>query len=252
MAFSRVSDARTELGHTSRQRRRVRPQDLRDLARFLWEKGRTLTHATERDALLWVRTLKRRTGSGESALDTSGIFRKIALARGFFDRLRGSQFPNPFGRFKTRRSDRPVPTGLPLAREDLKRLLEAMNPESPWGRRNRAIALLRFSTDLSIAEICRLRSHEVVLGKNSSVLCLARKGRPSRRVRIPRSVAPALRDYLRRNPTKGPLLFQAMPESLASTQVPAQGRTRRPLSTKWVSSMLRQAALRVGLSIRRV
>jgi site-specific recombinase XerD len=251
MAFSRESDSRTELGHASRQRRRVRPQDLRDLARFLWEKGRTLTHATERDATLWVRTLKRRTGSGKSPLDTSGILRKIALARGFFDRLGGSQSPNPFGRYKTRRSDRPVATVLPLAPEDLKRLLETMNPESPWGRRNRAIALLRFSTELSIPEICRLKRHEVVLGKNPSVLCPAGIGRPPRKLRLPRPVALALRNYLRRNPTKGPLLFQAMPESLTSAQAPAGGRSRRPLSAKWVSSMLRKAALRVGLSIRR-
>jgi site-specific recombinase XerD len=252
MALSRVSDSRTELGPASRQRRRVRAQDLRELARFLWEKGQTLTHATERDAALWVRTLKRRTGSGKSPLDTSGIFRKIALARGFFDRLRGSQSPNPFGRYKTRSSDRPVPTALPLAPQDLKRLLEVMNPESPWGRRNRAIALLRFSTGLSIAEICRLKSHEVVLGKNSSVLCPAGKGRPSRRIRLPRPVALAVRNYRRRNPTKGPFLFQAMPESLSPAQAPAPGRSRRPLSAKWVSSMLRKAALRVGLSIRRV
>jgi hypothetical protein len=63
-------------------------------------------------------------------------------------------------------------------------------------------------------------------------------------------VAFALRKYLRS--TKGPLLFQAVPESLTSSQARARGQSGRGLSAKWVSSMLRKAALRVGLSIRRV
>ena len=229
----------------------MRPRDLRELARFLWEKGRTLTHATEQDAAAWVRTLKRRTASGKTPLDSLAIFRKIALARGFFDRLGGSRSPNPFGRYRTRRSDRPRATALPLALEQVKRLVEAMNPESPWGLRNRAIAFLRFSTDLSIAEICRLERHQVDLGKKAPGIRLTRNGRTPKKIRLRGPVLAALRKHLRRNPTNGPQVFQAMPESLSSSPARASRRPGRPLSARWVSSMLRKAGLEVGLSIRR-
>jgi site-specific recombinase XerD len=251
MAWIRISRPRSEPGDEYRRRKRVRPRDLRDLARFLWEKGLTLTNATEKDAAAWVRTLKRRSASGETPMDSLAIFRKIAVARGFFDRLRRSQSPNPFGRYKTRRSDRPVAATLPISPQELRRLVETMNPESPWGRRNRAIALLRFTTDLSIAEICRLERKQVVLGKKTSVVCLWRKGRATKKIRLRGPVQTALRKHLRSNPTRGPQLFQAMPESLSSSQARVGRGRGRPLSARWISSMLRRAGLEVGLSIPR-
>lgn len=228
----------------------MRPQELKELARFLWEKGRSLTHATEKDAVAWVRTLKQRMASRKAGLDSLAIFRKIAVARGFFERLKGNRSPNPFGGFRTRRSDRPVPTALPLGSEQLRSLLETMNPESPWGRRNRAIAILRFSTKLSVAEICRLRKDQLVLRKIAPAIRLARTGGTLERIPLRGAVLTTLRKHLRTNPSPGPHLFQAMPDSLTSPKPRGGRRPGQPLSARWVRSMLRKAGLEVGLSIR--
>ncbi|HZE96087.1 MAG TPA: tyrosine-type recombinase/integrase [Planctomycetota bacterium] len=222
MSDSRSSDA-ARPGST-RRRKRSYSRDLRSLALFLWEQGRTLTHATEKDAAAWVRALqKRRAGTGVS--------RRIAAARGFFEQV--GQALNPFARFRTRRSDRPRPA--PLGARELKTLMRAMDPGSPWGVRNRAIFMLRFGTPLRLTEICRLQRRHLLLSGKKSVIRVVRKG-VVLRIPLRGPLLTSLKRHLQRNPRKGPYLFQ-----------PISGTsTRKPLSTGWVSATLRSAQRAAG------
>jgi site-specific recombinase XerD len=228
-------------------------RDLRGLARFLWEQGRTLTHATEKDAAAWIRTLKKKLGVGRNHQEPPAIFRKVAAARAFFERLKEVTALNPFARFRTRRSDRPV-EGLPLKSRDLKKLAATMNPDSPWGLRNRAIILLRFGTPLNLQDICRLTRAQLILDRGGPAIRLLRKGESARRIPIRGPVVSALRKHLERNRPKGPYLFQVMPGNLASPKAGTRGHSRgsKPLSAGRVSSILAEARIAAGRWSERV
>jgi site-specific recombinase XerD len=255
MPFSKASPAqalrssrqapRSAVPNSSRRRGRRYSQNLKGLARFLWEQGRTLTHATEKDAAAWVRALKREAGVGRNRPASPAVFRKIAAARTLFERLKHLTLPNPFARFKTRRSDRPLEAPLPLRSPDFKQLIQTMNLDSPWGLRNRAIALLRFGTPLRLSEICHLKRSQLIFERRGPAIRLTRKGFPALKIPLHGPVLAAIRKHLQRNRPKGPYLFQAMPSSHASPRPGTRRRSgkSRPLSPGWVSAMLVQARL---------
>jgi site-specific recombinase XerD len=228
---------------SSRHRKNRYSRDLRGLARFLWEKGRTLTHATEKDAAAWVRALKREAGAAGSRQEPPAIFRKIAAARGFFERLKETTLPNPFARFRTRRSDRPMDGPFPLKSRDLKQVIRSMNPDSPWGIRNRAIALLWFGTPLRLVDICRLKRAHLISDRKGTAIRVIGIGATLQRIPLRGPVLAALRSHLKRNRPKGSYLFQSMPSSFASPSAAARRRPgkSKPLSPGWVSSMLVEA-----------
>jgi site-specific recombinase XerD len=217
-------------------------RDLKHLARFLWEKGRTLTHATEKDVAAWVRGLKKRDRFRKHPRAGSTALRRILAAHGFFEQVKGRTSRNPFARFNLRRSGRRMDPPISLGDKELKRLIDALNPDSPWGLRNRAILLLRFGTPLSLSEICRLKRTEVILRGRKSEIRLARKGGVVQRIPLRGQVLNGLRKHLRQNGRKGRYLFQAIPGSLkALSRSLGPARPSRPLSSGWVSSMLVKA-----------
>lgn len=231
---------------SSHRGKRRYSRDLKGLARFLWEHGRTLTHATDKDAAAWIRSLTKKAGAGKKPSRSPAVFRKIASARAFFERLKQvTAVLNPFARFRTRRSDRPVEPPLSLGSRDLKRLLATMNPDSPWGLRNRAITLLRFGASMRVSDICRLKRAQLILGRRGPAIRLARTGGSVLRIPLRGPVLAALRKHLKRNRPKGPYLFQVMPASLAAPSSGTRGRPGRwkPLSARWVSTMLAEARL---------
>src|SRR5579859_1406511 len=242
--------SRTTGDRSSRRGRKGYSRDLRGLARFLWEQGRTLTHATEKDAAAWIRTLKKKFGARRKGAEAPAIFRKVAAARAFFERLKESTALNPFGRFRTRRSDRPLGPALPLRSRDLRKLAATTNPDSPWGLRNRAITLLRFGTPLKIHDICRLRRAQLILNRKGAVVRLQRKGEGPRRIPIRGPVLAALRKHLERNRPRGPYVFQVMPGHLAAPKAGTRGPsgTPRPLSRGRVASILAGARLAAARS----
>jgi site-specific recombinase XerD len=201
-----------------------------------------LTHATEKDAAAWIRTLKKKFGAGRKGPEPPAIFRKVAAARAFFERLKEATALNPFGRFRTRRSDRPLEPSIPLRSRDLRKLAATLNPDSPWGLRNRAIILLRFGTPLKILDICRLRRAQLILDRKGPVIRLQRKGEAPRRIPIRSPVLAALRKHLERNRPRGPYLFQVMPGHLA----PPKAGTRGPSGTSKPLSRGRVAAILAG------
>jgi site-specific recombinase XerD len=230
----------------SHRRHKRYSRDLKGLARFLWEQGRTLTHATEKDAAAWIRSLYKKAGAGSKPSLSPAVFRKIASARAFFERLKQvTAVLNPFARFRTRRSDRPVEPPLSLGSRDLKRLLATMNPDSPWGLRNRAITLLRFGASLSVSDICRLKRTQVIVDRRGPAIRLARTGGTVLRIPLRGPVLSALRKHLKRNRPKGPYLFQVMPASLAAPSSGTRGKrgNGKPLSARWVATMLAEARL---------
>jgi site-specific recombinase XerD len=241
-------------GDRSSGRRKKRySRDLRGLARFLWEQGRTLTHATEKDAAAWIRNLKKKFGAGRKHPEPPAIFRKVAAARAFFERLKEGTATNPFARFRTRRSDRPLDPPFPLRSRDLKSLAATLNPDSPLGLRNRAIALLRFGTTLNILDISRLRRAQLILDRRGPAIRLPRTGGTGLRIPIRGPVLAALRKHLERNRPKGPYLFQMLPANFATPKAGARGRTGtpKPLSAGWISSILSEVRLAAGRKSKR-
>jgi site-specific recombinase XerD len=220
---------------------------LKDLARFLWGKGRTLTNATEKDVAAWVRGLKKRDRFRKHPWTRATVSRKIAAAHGFFEQVKQPKAGNPFARFKIRRSGRMKDAPIALGDQELRRLVAATNPDSPWGLRNRAIFLLRFGTPLRLSEICRLKRTQLILKGRKSEIRLARKGGLIERIPLRGQIRNWLLKHVRQNCRKGQYLFQPIPGSLKS-----RARTERPplraqpLSAAWISSMLVRAQAAAG------
>src|SRR4029077_15090899 len=115
----------------------------------------------------------------------------IMVARGFFDHLKGMRSTNPFGRFPAARYPRLRRTILDLLPREVNDLVATMNPKSPWGRRNRAMALLRCSAHLDISEICRLKRDHVVRNKGGLAIRLLGRRRGFRKLPLGRKVSAA-------------------------------------------------------------
>lgn len=224
------ADAESREVDINRRKTKHYSRELKDLARFLWERGKTLASATEKDAAAWILSLKRRGTLRKRSLTEPAILRRIAGARGFFEQVRRWTDRNPFARFKTRRSDR---SSNSVSRQNgllLKRMASSIDPESPWGLRNRAILFLRFGTPLRILEICQLKRSDVFLGGHSPWIRVVRNRRLVLRFPIRGRVLQALRRYVKQRRLKGTYLFGAIPGVRKARPL--------PLSSGWVSSMI--------------
>jgi len=159
----------------------VRPSDLRDCFRRQQQAGRS----------------------------PSSINRAIGAARSF------CRFLFEEGRLETNPAQalRSIRLGPPLAPKHLsvvevQRLLSLPSPDTPTGRRDRAILMLFYNTGLRVGELCALSRDDVILpAEGWGALQVVGKGRRLHRLPVNRPAADALLAYLDDREDEEPALF---------------------------------------------
>ncbi len=136
----------------------------------------------------WLRQLH------DKGVGNRSLARKIAALNSFYSYLKrtGRVAVNPMDRIKRPRFEKKLPRYF--TEEEMLQLLELPDAESKFGRRNRAILELLYSSGLRISELADLRLSDLDLQRG-----LARvigKGSKTRLVPVGRAAIRALQDYL--------------------------------------------------------
>ena len=128
--------------------------------------------------------------SGRSPAPSTVTVRLAAL-RSFFDfaRRMGIVTVNPVDDVNRPRSRDPVPHGLSV--DELRRLLDAI-PDSPTGRRDRAVVITMLLTGMRRAEVFSLRAGALSGSGDQLIYTVRVKGGRTRRRELPAAVATAI------------------------------------------------------------
>lgn len=155
----------------------------------------------------WLRQLH------DKGVGNRSLARKIAALNSFYSYLKrtGRVAINPMDRIKRPRFEKKLPHYFSEA--EMLQLLELPDAESKFGRRNRAILELLYSSGLRISELADLRMSDLDLQRG-----LARvigKGSKTRLVPVGRAAIRALQDYL---PVRAELRTDASSERVFLTR----------------------------------
>jgi integrase/recombinase XerD len=190
-----VSHIDAYLGHL-RSVRRLSPntvesygRDLAALAAFAERQGSSLEALGRRELEAFVRSLMTEGHSPRSA------GRAVATVRGFYRFLaRSGALPaDPADDLRAPRAWPALPKALSV--EDVDRLLEAPDPSTPRGIRDRALIELLYATGLRVSELIALRPPDVNV--EAGYLTCTGKGDKQRMVPIGQTAAEWVRRYLR-------------------------------------------------------
>src|SRR5437879_2173509 len=124
----------------------------------------------------------------------SSIARKLAALRTFFQFLarEGVIESNPAKLVATPRKEKKLPVHLSI--EDAVRFIETPDPETNFGKRDRAILELLYATGVRVSELVQLNLRDVDVG--NKLLRVFGKRRKERIVPFGEPAAKALKDYL--------------------------------------------------------
>jgi integrase/recombinase XerC len=119
--------------------------------------------------------------------------RKSSAVRSFYNDAgrRGSAAVNPFEGVSRPRLDKPLPHALTV--RTVIHAIEAIDPGSPEGLRDRALIDTLYSTGLRVSELAAMTVDDV----GRDVLTVFGKGRKTRRVPIGRPAQESIRRYVR-------------------------------------------------------
>jgi len=159
----------------------VRPADLRDCFRRQQQAGRSPSSINR--AIAAVRSLCRFLyEEGRLEMNPAQALRSIRLG--------------------------PLLAPKHLTVAEMERLLSRPSPDTPTGRRDRAILMLLYNTGLRVGELCALSRQDLHLPEEGwGVLQVVGKGRRLRRLPINRPAADALLAYLADRDDAEPALF---------------------------------------------
>ncbi len=118
--------------------------------------------------------------------------RKSSAVRSFYNDAgrRGSAVTNPFEGVSRPRLDKPLPHALPT--RTVIHAIEAIDPGTPEGLRDKALVDVLYSTGLRISELSSLTVDDV----GGEMVTVVGKGRKTRRVPIGRPAQESVRRYL--------------------------------------------------------
>lgn len=161
--------------------------DLVEFARQLEERGATL-ESLSRDDLFAYEARLRRLGRKPTS-----VARKLSAVKSFltFAYREGYRAAAP-PEIEGPRLPRALPHAL--TREEMVRLLQAPDPDTPEGLRDRAMLELQYATGLRVSELVSLKPADVDLAEG--VVRTFGKGRKERMVPIARAAVAWVRRYL--------------------------------------------------------
>ncbi len=206
--------------------------DLRQLREFLQEDQ--IHKPAEIRAVHLARWLQHLGGLGRAA---SSQGRALSALRQFFEFLvqAGELATNPALELQSPKSRRPLPKIL--SRPDVARLLDAPDPGTPRGQRDRAALELLYASGLRASELCGLRTGELHL--TLGVVRPRGKGSKERVVPMGQAAIATLQTYL----GEGRL---SLLKGKASPYV-FIGNRARPLSRMGLYKLLQRYSLKAGL-----
>lgn len=162
-------------------------RDLAGLGRFAAARERPLEALTRADLEALVRELM---ASGRSP---RSVARLVACVRGFYKflSLHGRVRANPADDLAAPRAWKVLPKFLAV--EDVDRLIEAPDPSTPAGLRDRALIELLYATGLRVSELVNLRPQDLHL--DAGYLTTMGKGRKQRIVPLGEAAAEWVTKY---------------------------------------------------------
>jgi integrase/recombinase XerD len=162
-------------------------RDLMELGAFAAASDRSVTALTRHDLEHWVRTLM---GEGRSP---RSVARMVACVRGFYRFLAVHRHvsDNPAVDLEAPRAWKVLPKFLSV--EDVDKLLQAPDPTTPRGLRDRALIEVLYATGLRVSELVQLRPQDLHL--DAGYLTTTGKGRKQRLVPIGDEAAAWVKRY---------------------------------------------------------
>ncbi len=163
-------------------------RDLTDFARFLEARRRPLHRVEAEDVIGWLEHLRR------ARLKPASLARRLSALRGLARYLvrEGALPRDPTEHIERPRPSRPLPRALSVG--GAAALVEAPDPHTPRGVRDRAVLELLYATGMRASECLGLRLDDVNLSAGY-VICTG-KGRKQRLVPLGAEAARWLRRYL--------------------------------------------------------
>lgn len=229
--------------------RRMYESDVRDLARFVASRGRTLPEASRDDLVAWIRSLETRQVRGKQGIEGATLARKLSVVKTFFEFLRakGRVTVNPAADLKPPRVDRSQGKTPCPSKRDAEQLLGAMDQGSPRGLRNRAIGMILFGQGLRVSEVAKLQKKHLATEDGYTVVRLAGKGGAIVKSVLSPDVDRVLQDHLRKNVPHGEYVFRAMPTNSRYHEGKGRDPRTRPIGTRSILVMLKRYARRAQL-----
>ncbi len=211
-------------------------RDIGKLLDYCRERRIDIENAGRDDVAAWMRNLIR---DGLSARSTA---RALHAARGFFRFLLGDRIlhEDPTEQIEAPRALKPLPRFL--NKEEVERLLDAPDTETPLGSRDRAMLEILYASGLRVSELIRLSVAQVNLGLGI-VTCMG-KGSKERVVPIGAAAQTRVEDYVRRY--RGALLNRKKSNALFVTR--RGGAMSRQAFWKTLRSYGRKAGIRKALT----
>ncbi|MDH3218581.1 MAG: site-specific tyrosine recombinase XerD [Gammaproteobacteria bacterium] len=168
---------------------RAYQQDLRQFSRWLAERGGKLARADQADIQQY---LSRRFDDGASARSNARLLSTLKQYYRHLIRV-GERQDNPTALISAPRIHRSLPQTL--GENEIEKLLQAPDPESRFGLRDRCMLELMYSSGLRVSELVGLRVNQV--NANLGLVRLIGKGSKERVVPVGEEALHWLQQYTR-------------------------------------------------------
>jgi len=211
-------------------------RDLTRFSSFLQEQNISTWSEVDKD--LAKRYIDYLCGDANNYLKSSTLNRNLSGLRSFFNYLvlNGKVAANPFNRIRAPRGSKMLPDFLLF--EEVERLFDAIETETPEGRRDRVMFELMYASGLRVAETSSLMVANIDLGQR--MLRIKGKGSKERFVPFYPSIGTLLKEYLAKD----------RPELLNGNRddhVFINNR-HKPLSERGIQYLLDKYAILAGLN----
>lgn len=211
-------------------------RDLTRFMMFLQEQHIISWSAVDKD--LAKRYIDCLCGDANSYLKSSTLNRNLSGLRSFFNYLvlNGKVAANPFNRIRAPRGSKMLPDFLLF--EEVERLFDAIETQTPEGRRDRVMFELMYASGLRVAETSALMVANIDLGQR--MLRIKGKGSKERFVPFYPSIGSLLKDYLAKD---RPFLLDGSRDDHVFIN-----NRHKPLSERGIQYLLDKYALMAGLN----